>query len=352
MLYGKRIILLICFLSFGIGNLWSQVGGLYIYDFLNLNPSPNLSALGGQNITNSSSISNALVNPSILTELDSGVFAVSHAFYYSDIQFTSFNYLWPSKQQLKFQLGIIRADYGIVEGLNEFGTSIGTYRSNDNAIVLGIGRIFQERLSIGLNLKLVQSKIGLNQSFGLASDIGVHYHKKKEGIKIGLLFRNIGTQLTTYREEGIRERLPFEILLGFSKKLKYVPIRLSVNYRYLNRWNITATSDLGENKSSLFGNSEVKGNSFMDNFFRHLSFGSEIMIGQKEQLQLRLGYNHKVRKELGVSDYFSLSGFSFGFGVKLRKLDIDFSRSIHHLAGGTNQIGLNANINELLGVSR
>lgn len=348
MLYDKGITRIFFFLFVGIGSLYSQGPGSSVYNFLNLNPAPNLSALGGLNITNSTSISNALFNPALLTELDSGGFAMSHAFYYSDIQFTSFNYSWPVKQQLRFHIGIVRADYGSIEGLNEYDMSIGTVSSNDNALVLGIGRMFQDKISMGLNLKLIQSRIGFNQSFGLASDIGIHYHKKKEGVKIGLLFRNIGSQITTYSETGKKENLPFEMMLGISKRLKYVPIRLSINYRYLNRWNILRMEEVGEKNSSLFGIDEVKGNSIIDNFFRHLSFGSEIMIGQKEQLQLRLGYNHKVRKELGISDYFSLSGFSFGFSVKLRRMSMDFSRSIHHLAGGTNQIGIQANIKELL----
>lgn len=348
MFYGKGITIALIFLFIGFGKLWSQGNGSYVYHFLNLNPAPNVSALGGHDITNSSSITNVLVNPAILTEQDSGSLAVSHAFYYSDIQHTSFNYLLPFKRHLKVHLGIIRADYGVIDGLNEFGMSIGSVRSNDNAMVIGLGKIFQEKISLGLNLKLIQSKIGFDQSLGLATDVGINYHKKREGIKIGLLFRNIGTQLTTYQKEGPGEKLPFEMILGLSKRLKYVPIRLSVNYRYLNRWNIIATGNLGENNSSLFENETKRSSSILDNFFRHLSFGSEIMIGQKEQFQLRLGYNHKVRKELGLSDYFSFSGFSWGFSVKLKKLSFDFSRSIHHIAGGTNQIGLRANINELL----
>ena len=348
MLYHKEIILWLVFFSFGIGNLRSQDGSVFIYNFLNLNPSPNLSALGGQNITNTSSISNALVNPALVTNEDSSAFAVSHAFYQADIQFTSFNYLLPIRYPLKIHVGVIRSDYGVLEGLNEYGMPIGSVNSNDNAIALGVGKVFEDKLSVGLNLKFIQSKIGFDQSLGIATDVGFLYHKEKERFKLGILFRNIGTPISTYGEMGKQERLPFEIILGISKRLKYVPVRFSLNYRYLNRWNIIMLGPAGENRASLFGEEEPGGNSIIDNFFRHLSFGSEIMIGQKEQLQLRLGYNHKVRRELGVSDYFSLSGFSFGFSVQLKKLVLDFSRSIYHLAGGTNQIGLRTNIKELL----
>lgn len=352
MLYGKGIIIGLIFLLFGIGKLQSQRGETYVYNFLNLNPAPNLSALGGQNITNSSSISNALVNPATITNQDSGSFAVSHSFYYSAIQLTSFNYFLPFKQQLKFHVGMIRADYGKMEGLNEYGAPIGSVRSNDNALVLGIGKIFENKLSIGLNLKIIQSKIGFDQSYGMATDVGILYHKKVEGFKIGLLLRNFGTQITTYNEKRNREKLPFEMILGLSKRLKYVPLRFSINYRYLNRWNVITKGTIGENTSSLFGNEEVVRNSIIDNFFRHLSFGSEVMLGQNEQLQLRLGYNHMIRRELGINDYFSLAGFSLGFSVRLRKVSIDFSRNIHHFVGGTSQIGLKMNIKELLSSRR
>lgn len=348
MLYNREIILWLVFFFIGIGKLRSQDGSAFIYNFLNLNPSPNLSALGGLNITNTSSISNALVNPALITSQDSGAIAVSHAFYQTDIQLTSFNYLLPLKHPVKVHVGVVRSDYGVVEGLNEFGMPIGSVNSNDNAITLGVGKIFEDKLSIGLNLKFIQSKIGFDQSLGIATDVGFLYHKKIERFKLGILFRNIGTQITTYGEMDKRERLPFEVIVGISKRLKYVPVRFSLNYRYLNRWNIISVGYVGDNRGSLFGDEDIVGNPIIDNFFRHLSFGTEVMVGQREQLQLRLGYNHKIRRELGVSDYFSLSGFSFGFSVKLKKLVLDFSRSIYHLAGGTNQIGLKANIKELL----
>jgi len=50
------------------------------------------------------------------------------------------------------------------------------------------------------------------------------------------LFRNIGTQFSTY--DGTNEKLPLEIIAGVSQELENVPIRWHLTLENLQQWNI------------------------------------------------------------------------------------------------------------------
>ena len=148
--------------------------------------------------------------------------------------------------------------------------------------------------------------------------------------------------------DGVKEHIPFEIQIGVSKRLKYLPLRLSVIMHNLQRWNILYDDPNTEEDTSIFGDF-VTGNNTnpeVDNFFRHFIFNLEFLLGKRETLRLRAGYNHLRKKELSVENFRSLAGFSFGFGIRIKKFQIDYGHSVYHLAGGTNHFGISTNLNE------
>jgi hypothetical protein len=53
-----------------------------------------------------------------------------------------------------------------------------------------------------------------------------------------------------------------------------------------------------------------------------------------------------LRRELSVNNFGSLSGFSFGLGMKVNRFRIDYGRYNLHLAGGLNHFSVSTNINE------
>ena len=79
---------------------------------------------------------------------------------------------------------------------------------------------------------------------------------------------------------------------------------------------------------------------------RHFTFGTEILLS--ENFQLRIGYNHQRRQELKLRDdsKSGMVGFSFGFGVKIKKFRLDYARSIYSLAGASNHIGIAIRLND------
>ncbi|HRJ16459.1 MAG TPA: hypothetical protein PLI34_15780, partial [Saprospiraceae bacterium] len=89
-----------------------------------------------------------------------------------------------------------------------------------------------------------------------------------------------------------------------------------------------------------------KASLFVDNLFRHFIFNGELLIGQRESLRLRFGYNHFMRQELSVNNYRSLSGFTFGAGIRISRFRLDYGRNNYHLAGGMNHLSISTNLRE------
>ena len=99
----------------------------------------------------------------------------------------------------------------------------------------------------------------------------------------------------------------------------------------------------------LFGEEQPKENkasAAIDNFFRHLVFNGEFLLGKNEGLRLRLGYNHLRKRELTVRNYRSLAGFSGGVGVKIKRFRVDFGYASYHLAGGVVHLGIGTNLRD------
>ena len=83
---------------------------------------------------------------------------------------------------------------------------------------------------------------------------------------------------------------------------------------------------------------------FGDKFMRHATIGTEIII--TNNFNIRLGYNYRRRKELGVSTKKGLNGFSFGLGIKVSKFHLNYGRAAYHLAGAPNYITIRTNFSE------
>jgi len=63
-----------------------------------------------------------------------------------------------------------------------------------------------------------------------------------------------------------------------------------------------------------------------------------------EHFYVAVGYNHRRRQELGVSEKMSTSGYSWGFGFKVYKFHFAYGSARYHLAGSSNHFSISTNI--------
>lgn len=330
--------------------LSAQVGGLHTYEFLTLSPSARVSALGGVQIAVvDDDVSLAAQNPAVLNADMQGRLSFNHAFYLAGIQYGYAAAGWyRSRWRTAFHAGAQYVSYGSMPLTNEMGEQEGDFSAGEYALTIGAARPIDERLRLGANLRLVTSRFESYNSLGLAADLAALYQDTARRFNATIVFRNIGYQLSTYRE-GNQEPLPFEMQVGVSKRLRYLPFRFSIIYRYLNRWNILY-DDPDNSESPVFLGEEPTERSpfavWTDNFFRHFVFNGELLIGRRENFRLRLGYSHLLRQELSVADYRSLGGITFGAGIKINRFRLDYGRTNFHLGGGLNHLGISTNLSE------
>ncbi|MEO0734389.1 MAG: type IX secretion system protein PorQ [Bacteroidota bacterium] len=330
----------------------AQVGGIAVYEFLNLPNSATVAAMGGHHIALlDDDLSLALRNPSLLNKQMDKRAALSHAFHPAGISNSSLAYAtYREKQRLTLQGGLQYVSYGgdLVRRDNT-GQAQGTFSAADYALTLGAARNFENRLSVGGNLKLVSSQLANYNSLGLAVDMAVHYRDSSGLFGITLLARNFGRQLTRYDDNTPREPMPFELQLGINRELRYLPFRFSLIYRYLDRWNVLFDDPDAEDQTifaSFDGEETTRsaGAIFLDNLARHFVFNGELLIGKARNLRLRFGYNHGLQRELRLQDFRSAAGFTYGFAFRTRRFAVAYGRTTYHLGGGINQLGVDVSL--------
>jgi len=327
--------------------LKAQIGGENAYEFLNVPQSARVTALGDYLINPvDDDVALAYGNPALLNEKTHRQISFNHILHFSGINHGFFNYGHHIKKwDVNVHGGIKYISYGSFDFADETGTRSGTFKASELALIVGGSKKLNERITAGSNIKLISSRFESYNSFGVAMDLAALYYDPEKNISFTFIFKNIGAQLSTYAEN--RQDIAFDIQLGFSKKLSHLPFRISVIAHDLHRWNIRFDNP-NEQVDVLFGESSEP-NKFtqgIENFFRHLVFNGEFLIGANENLRLRFAYNHQRKKELSVSSFRSLGGFSYGFGVKVKKFRIDYGHSKYHLAGGVHHFSISTNLNE------
>ncbi len=342
----KKTFIYIIFLLIFTLNLSAQVGGIGVYKFLDISPTARLSALGGRAVSISDEdVNMALENPALLNEKMFTSLSLSHKFLFSGTNSGYASYGFQIKKwNLPLHVGLLYVNYGDEEMTNEYGDILGEVDGYDYALVVGTSRQLYERLSVGINTKFIFSGIGTYNSTGIAFDIASQYSLKEKNLTIGLVLKNLGFQLKSFGEK--REPIASNVLLGVTKRLKHLPFRFSVTAHHLNRWNLLYDDPNEENNLlNTGGKNDLE--LFADNVFRHFIFSGEFMIGKgKGFLRLRLSYNYMKAREMVVSGYRSFAGFSFGFGLRIKKIRFDYAYSIEHLIGGKSHLTISTNLSD------
>lgn len=321
---------------------YSQIGGKYTYQFLNLVTSPRQAALGGKIVTlYDYDVNQGIFNPATINpEMDNHLSA-NYGNYYGEVTYgtAAYAYTWDRHVQT-FHMGVNYVDYGTFEGRDEMGLLTGDFTGSEIAISFGYAyNIPWTDIYLGANAKVISSTLESYNSFGVAADIGAIYIDEDNDINIGLSLRNMGSQITTYA--GNYEPLPFEIIAGISQELENVPLRWHITLENLQQWNI-AFSNPNRSEESIDGEVTEEKVGFFNNALRHVILGAELFPGKA--FNLRVGYNFRRGEELRIVDQRNFSGISAGLSLRFNKLRFDYSYSKYTLAANTSLFGLTINL--------
>ena len=325
----------------------AQVGGRYTYEFLNLTQSARTTALGGALISvidNDATL--AYANPASLNEKMHTELSINHNFHFADISHGFSNAAFHiTSLKTTAHIGVNYINYGEFVRSDFLGNRGGTFNAGETAITVGAGRGINDRIRAGVNMKLISSSLDIYRSMGLALDAGFIYTNPQKLFTVGLVLKNMGTQLSSFADQA--EPLPFDLQLAYSKRFAHLPFRLSITAHQLHQWNIRLDEANQSDPIFFLDQEQTEAGPLsksIDNLFRHFIFSGEFLIGDEEKFKIRLGYNHLRRKELAVSEFRSLGGVSVGLGFQVSKFRFDYGVGYYHLAGATNHLGFSINL--------
>lgn len=184
---------------------------------------------------------------------------------------------------------------------------LGTFGSYDVLLGLSYGKIVSDIINWGINVKIISESIDEYSSQAVAVDICILHQTTNPKLKLGIVAKNIGTQLSKFHSE--EEKLPIYFAAGFAY--------------YLNNGFIT----LDINKP-------------MDNdFYGTIGFETNL----RSNLKLRCGYRTNASDWHVGSNIDFLSGISAGFGFNWKDYNFDYAINsfgelgfIHQLSMGYN----------------
>lgn len=317
-------------------SLNAQVGGEQVFNFLNVSTSARQSALGGKVLT-LDDINQALWNPSMINKSMDHQLALNYQNFLADVSYGSVSYAnFFSRRFGTIQGGITYVNYGKLIAADELGNEFGNFKARDLALSIGYAyNIPRTYLNVGINLKLISSLIDNFTSNGVAFDFAMNYLNVDKPFIATFVIRNAGYQINTF--DGMRESLPFEVLLGGSYRVENIPLRWHFTLDNLQRWNVSANnpSDTQVGIDGLVTSSSIKG---LSNAFRHVIIGAEFF--PENDFNLRLGYNFRRARELRLTSSRTFSGLTAGFGIKMRRLQFNYAFSKFHPASNANTFSL------------
>jgi hypothetical protein len=307
----------VVFLALTIIMFGSFSYGQNTYDFLRLDGSARAGALGGSFVSNNDDADVIFYNPAGIDLLQGNPASFSFVKHLMDINLATLSYSTEFEDVGRFGAAIKYINYGSFEGADDFGTKTGEFGAGEFAFVLGYANQLDDNFYYGANAKFIYSSIETRYSTAMAVDLGLHYAIPDKNWNFGFAVLNLGGQISKYY--NTTEDLPLDVVIGLSKRLENLPLRLSLDFHKLN-----------EDR-----------NEFIERF-KAFTVGAEFTLSKV--LKLRLGYDNERRSEFKIGTTAGVAGFNAGLGVKVSDYQFDYGYSSLGLAGGLHRIGISTSL--------
>ena len=270
------------------------------FNFLRLVSGARASALSGAVVSIPGDISMVYYNPALVNTLGKNNFNASFLKHVLDINSGTVSY----SPELEID-GTLAASVGFNSNgsfnyYDKQGNEGGTFSANDLAFGVSYANKLDTNLHYGVTAKYIHVSIEEYSTSALAFDLGLFYEIPDKRTNIGFSILHLGTQFGKISEEG--ESLPIDARIGVNHRLKGLPLLVNFSFHHLA--------------------DEVDG--FFDRF-KGFAIGGEFYFG--EYIEVRLGYNNKVRNLTHADAESGLTGLSGGLGIKTDVLNFDYGYS-------------------------
>lgn len=324
----RLIVFIACFAPLLV---WSQIGGAFGYQSLNLTTNPRAAALGGTSISLADGdISQFFENPATLDSVKSKNIFLQVNPYFVDVSVFSGAYSFNVSSLGTFAAGLTYVNFGSFNLTNEAGNNLGTFQAQDYTFQIGKAHQLGP-FTLGASLKFSHSSIDSYGSTAILADIGGVFRVNKNWT-VAMVFENIGGRLSNYTDLSTPS-IPFDVKVGTTFKPQYMPLRFTVTTTNLVNENFVDEEDVSG-----------RSNKTIDQIWKRVNLGAELLLS--DNFQLLVGYSHKRKQELRLDETGGGAGFSYGLMVRVKRIELRFSRATFHAAGGTSFISLQTDLND------
>ena len=309
----KQLPLIVIILIFISINIKAQ----NTYEFLRLDMSARAGALGGSFVSNNDDPDVIFYNPAGMQLLTDNPVSFSFVKHLLDINLASVSYSTEFNDLGRFGAAVKYINYGSFIGADEFANKTSDFSAGEVAFILGYANQLDENFYYGANAKFIYSGIEKYSSSAVGFDVGLHYSVPAQQLNVGLAILNVGTQISSYI--NTKEDLPLDFVIGISKRLEYLPLRLSLDFHKLNE----------------------ERDDFVQKF-KAFSVGAEFTLSKT--LRLRFGYDNEKRTELKIGSFAGIAGFNAGLGIVITNYRFDYGFSSMGAIGELHRISVSTTL--------
>ena len=268
----------------------NESAGTTGFNFLKIGVGARASALGGAFVGVSGDLETPAWNPAGLFGVRQRSAAVSVTRYLIDTQAGYLSIALPNERRT-IGINFNYFTYGDMQRTDEDGRELGTFNASDVAAAVTVAqRVWNNRLTLGFNLKAAYSSIDNFTSDAYMVDIGAQLPDLIGGLTLGASLANIGTVRSGYTD-NFEDSLPVVLRLGFSHRPAHTPLPMFV----VGDFNLPNDND------------------------PYFSFGAEIRVAGG--LYVRPGYS---LQQTGLQGEDAL-GLTAGAGFVLEKYRLDYA---------------------------
>jgi hypothetical protein len=295
----------------------SSANGQNTFEFLKVDAGARAAALGGTFVSNHDDPNVIFYNPAGINSLNGSPISFSFVKHLLDINLASLSYSTEFEDIGRFAGAINYINYGTFTWADAVGNREGEFGAGEVAFIIGYANALDINFNYGINAKFIYSKIADRSATGLGFDIGLNYILPEEQLSFGFALLNAGTQLSSYY--NTKEKLPLDIVIGISKKLEHLPLRLSLDFHELN-----------EDRDD-----------FIERF-KTFSIGAEFTLSKV--LRLRFGYDNEKRSDLKIGTSAGIAGFNAGLGALISNYTFDYGFSSMGVIGALHRVSVTTNL--------
>lgn len=269
--------------------------------------------MGMNGLTTTSGANAIYWNPANISSADRATFSFSYLNHFAGISSNYAAVSFPYAEAGVFAVSFNYLSYGDIEKTTEDSPNgnIGFYSPYELALGFSYSKQITDRVSGGLTVKFVNSKIDLVSASGMSFDFGFTYNTGYRGLKLGFAVTNIGPQ-AKYEGDGLTREITDAS--GETSFLKFdsEPFELPASV------NFGASLELYRNEqNAITGMLEQNINSFQAS---RTNMGFE--YGFQNMFFARMGYTSTLKKD---RDYktgkASTAGLTFGGGIDYKFSD-------------------------------